>query len=175
MDQIIIYTDGAMRGNQKKHLAAGRKGGVGVYFGDKDNRNISLSVVENKCQVQSNEIYCEKISNQVCELLAVIFAIEKVISTNDKQKILIYTDSMYVINSITKWAKKWELNDWKKADKQVILNKDLIQKLYALTNKYNVKYNHIRSHLNNIKENDPIYKHYIGNKMADTLAVNGSL
>ena len=175
MNEIIIYTDGAMKGNQKKHLAPGRKGGVGVYFNDNDCRNISLPIVENKCQVKSNEIYCEKISNQVCELLAVILAIEKVISVDDKQKILIYTDSMYVINSITKWAKKWENNDWKKSDNNVILNKELIQKLYALTNKYKVKYNHIKSHINNIKESDPNYKHYQGNKMADLLAVNGTL
>jgi ribonuclease HI len=173
MSEIVIYTDGAMKGNQKKHLSAGRKGGVGVFFGDNDNRNISLSIVENKCEVKSNEIYCDKISNQVCELLAVIFAIEKVI--NENKQIVIYTDSMYVINSITKWAKKWEKNDWKKSDNNVILNKELIQKLYNLSNKYKVKYNHIRSHISNIKESDPNYNHYYGNKMADLLAVNGTL
>ena len=66
MKDIIIFTDGAVPNNQKKE---NRKGGIGVFFGENDQRNISSSVKETK------------ITNQVCELLACIKALEKLVST----------------------------------------------------------------------------------------------
>ena len=65
MKDIIIFTDGAVPNNQK---IGNRKGGMGVFFGENDPRNISYSIKESSIL---------KVTNQVCELLACIKGIKK--------------------------------------------------------------------------------------------------
>jgi ribonuclease HI len=121
--EVKIFTDGAVPNNQNK---GNRKCGVGVFFGINDPRNISFGIKE-------TSIY--KVTNQICELMACIKAIETIISTEKikKRTIVIYTDSMYIVNSITVWAKVWEKNNWKKADGKNVLNIELIKSLYYLS------------------------------------------
>lgn len=162
MKQIVIFTDGAVPNNQIK---GNRRGGVGVFFGEKDSRNISYGIKESITQ---------KVTNQVCELLACIKGLETVISTEkiNKKTIIIYTDSKYIINSITEWAKNWEKNNWKKADNKVIENLELIKKLYYLSINLNAKYIHIKAHKSPPdSENEEEYIKWYGNYMADKLAV----
>ena len=120
MKPIIIFTDGAVPNNQK---GGNRKGGSGVFFGIDDPRNISFGMKET---VQN------KVTNQVCELTACVMALETLVSTEKigKRDIVIFTDSMYIINSITEWARNWEKNNWKKADNKPIQNDVLVKKLY---------------------------------------------
>ena len=67
MSEVIIFTDGSTLNNQIK---GNRKGGVGVFFGDNDERNISLALKESDGN---------KVTNQVAELLACIKGIEKIL------------------------------------------------------------------------------------------------
>lgn len=160
MKDIIIFTDGAVPNNQKKE---NRKGGIGVFFGENDERNISLNIKESK------------ITNQVCELLACIKAIEKVISTEKigKNNIIINTDSMYIVNTINLWAKKWEKNNWKKSDNKLIQNDELVKQLYYLSLNLNVKFNHVKAHTKEpINKDSQDYFNWYGNFMADKLAVS---
>ena len=93
MDEIHIFTDGSSINNQNKIK---RRGGIGVFFGKNDKRNIS------------KPLKTSKVTNQVAELTACTKGIEKLFGTeivNTKQ-VVIYTDSMYIVNSMTKWAKK---------------------------------------------------------------------
>lgn len=165
MKDIIIFTDGAVPNNQH---AGNRKGGVGVFFGDNDNRNISFSLKESPTN---------KVTNQVCELLACIKALKVIVMTEKIKEVNLYihTDSMYVINSITKWAKKWEQNNWKKADKKPILNQELIKKLYYLSINMNVTYNHVKAHKTEPSKYSQEYYNWYGNYMADKLAVQATL
>ena len=48
MKEIHIFTDGATPNNQNK--SGNRRGGVGVFFGDDDQRNISFGMIENEKQ-----------------------------------------------------------------------------------------------------------------------------
>ena len=48
-----------------------------------------------------------------------------------KSKIVVHTDSSYVINGITKWVRGWEAKGWITAAKQPVLNKDLWVALVA--------------------------------------------
>ena len=160
---IIIFTDGSVPNNQ----GTNRKGGIGVFFGTNYASDISLSLQETKDF---------KVTNQVCELLACIKGIESInkIKGIIKPNIKIYTDSMYVVNIINCWAKKWEKNNWKKADNKSIQNEHLIKQLYFLSNKYDVKYIHVKAHR---KEPDKMSNDYFiwyGNYMADKLAVSAS-
>lgn len=164
MKSINIFTDGAVPNNQKQ---GNRKGGVGVFFGNDDPRNISWSIKE------TNDV---KVTNQVCELLACIQGLETVISTEKigKRDIIIYTDSMYIVNTITEWANKWEKNNWKKADNKPVQNLELVKKLYFLSRNLKVSYNHVLAHKSPpVKDSEDYFKWY-GNYMADKLAVEAT-
>lgn len=146
-----IYTDGATSNNQSKKL---RRGGIGVYFGHNDQRNISMEIQENP-------------TNQRMELYACIKALEV---CND-DNINIYTDSKYTINCITTWYDNWKNNNWKTSKGTDVKNLDLIKKLYDLVKSKNVKFYHVKAHQKT--PNDKIkYKHWYGNKMADHLATS---
>ena len=164
MKSIIIFTDGAVPNNQK---IGNRKGGVGVFFGIDDPRNISFGMKESSIL---------KVTNQVCELTACIMALETLISTEKigKKDIIICTDSMYIINSITEWAKNWEKNNWKKSDNKPIQNDNLIKKLYYMSRNLNVKFKHVKAHTKPPKEDSDDYFEWFGNFMADKLAVDAT-
>jgi len=164
MKSIIIYTDGAVPNNQVK---GNRKGGVGVFFGTDDSRNISWVLKE------TSKI---KVTNQVCELMGCIKAIETVISTEKigNKQIEIRTDSMYIVNTINGWAKKWEKANWKKADNKPVQNLDLVKRLYYLTVNLNVKFTHVKAHTTAPPVDSPEYADWFGNFMADKLAVNAT-
>lgn len=98
-------------------------------------------------------------------------ALETILSTQKINKnIIIYTDSMYIVNSMTTWAKNWEKNSWKKSNGMIILNKELIMKLYYYTINMNVKYIHVKAHTKAPAEDSEGYFLYYGNYMADKLA-----
>lgn len=159
MNSIIIFTDGAVPNNQK---GGNRKGGVGVFFGDNDVRNISYSI---------KETLTFKVTNNICELLACINGIETCVPSNN---IIIMTDSMYIVNSMTVWGKKWEKNDWKKSKHTKIENEDLIKKLYYLTNNFNIKYKHVKAHTKAPSIDSDKYSEWYGNYMADKLAATAA-
>ncbi len=164
MKSIIIYTDGAVPNNQIK---GNRKGGVGVFFGPDDVRNISWGIKE------TSKV---KVTNQVCELLGCIKALETVVSTEKiaNKHIEIRTDSMYIVNTINDWAKKWEKNNWKKADNKPIQNEDLVKKLYYLAINLGVKFRHVKAHTSAPPADSPDYADWFGNFMADKLAVEAT-
>jgi ribonuclease HI len=43
----------------------------------------------------------------------------------DSAKLVIATDSTYVVEGATKWCRSWEMNGWKKSDGAPVMNKDL--------------------------------------------------
>jgi len=162
--EIIVYTDGSTLNNQHKGK---RKGGVGVFFGDNDPRNKSIQLIESN----SN-----KVTNQVAEISACIIAIETILENNSNHNIsiMICSDSMYTINCITKWCKKWEENNWIKSDKKQIENLELIKKLSSYYKNHNIKFKHVKGHKNQPPLDSPYYKDWYGNMMADYLATTAS-
>ena len=167
LNNIIVFTDGSSINNgskKKEHY-----GGIGIY-------------IQNTIESISEKLL-GKITNNIAELKACIKAIN-IISQKpdyDNNKIIIYTDSEYVINSITKWSLNWKKNNWKKYDKRKkekkdIKNKELIKELNNLYHKYPIIFNHIKAHQtepNNKSSNE--YKLWYGNNIADKLAVTASL
>lgn len=143
---MYVYTDGAVSNNLRRGspLAVG---GIGVYFGKNDDRNIS-------------ERFQEKpVTNQRAEIWAIIRALEVILNQNsddiDSVKIIIFTDSMYGMNVI--------MRTWKAKE-----NIDLLKKAWTLVAKIpNLEIKHIRAHTN---KKDI---HSMGNDMADRLAVAG--
>jgi len=164
MSEIHIFTDGSSLNNQEKGK---RRGGVGVFFADDDSRNISIALEESKDN---------KVTNQVAELLACIKGIEATYSSQKvaPNRLVIYTDSMYIVNMMTKWAHKWEKNKWTKSDKKIVDNLELVKQLYYYSKNFNIIFRHVRSHMKEPNKKDP--RHYIwyGNDQADKLAVSAA-
>lgn len=107
---IRIYTDGSSLSNGR----ASAWGGVGVYFGPSDRRNIS------------EPLEGVKQTNQRAELTAIVRALE--VSPKDR-KIVIVSDSKYSIDCVTDWFHSWQRNNWVNSSKKAVENKDLIQKI----------------------------------------------
>jgi ribonuclease HI len=121
--KVLIYTDGASRGNPGTGGwgAIVLKGHNVIEVGGRDN----------------------KTTNNRMELSATIGALEQ---TETSDKIRLYTDSEYLINGITKWVFGWLKNDWKTQAKADVLNKDLWQKLYSLTEDREIEWKKVRGH-----------------------------
>lgn len=58
----------------------------------------------------------------------------------------IHTDSEFWVNVLTKWADGWQANGWKKKSGP-IKNLDLVQEMYKLYHKYDVKLVWVRGHV----------------------------
>ena len=63
----------------------------------------------------------------------------------------IYTDSEFWINVLTKWAAGWEMNGWKKKENKKIKNLELVQTVYELYRKGNVKLIWVRAHVGTVE------------------------
>lgn len=164
MKEVVIFTDGSTLNNQQKGK---RNGGVGVFFGDNDPRNISFPLKETKKF---------KVTNQVAELTACVKGIETLIGSQKTlaRQIVIYTDSMYIVNSISSWAKNWEKNDWKKSDGRRIENLYLMKRLYYYCLNLGIILRHVKAHKAAPPKDSPAYKLWYGNDQADKLAVAGA-
>jgi len=144
-NNILIYTDGACSNNGKKNA----KAGIGIY-------------IENMYNI--SERLHGKQTNQRAELYAILKSL-KLINIKNYNNIIIYTDSQYSINCITKWIINWIKNDWKDKHNKNVKNKDLIEPIYNIckTNN-NIKFKHILAHTNLLD------CHSLGNNKADILA-----
>ncbi|HEU0228083.1 MAG TPA: ribonuclease HI [Arachidicoccus soli] len=124
MPQLIIYTDGASRGNPGP-------GGFGaiLMFGDK-RKEISQGF--------------RHTTNNRMELLAVIAALESL--TKKNIPLTIFTDSQYVVNSIEKkWLDGWIKTNFKGGKK----NKDLWLRYAAIAKDFQVKFHWVKGHADN--------------------------
>jgi ribonuclease HI len=122
--QLIIYTDGAARGNPGP-------GGYGVVlmWGDK--------------QKEISGGYRLTTNNRM-ELMAVIVALESL--TKKNIPLTIYTDSQYIVNAIQqKWLDNWIRTDFKGGKK----NKDLWLRFYKLAKDYDIKFVWVKGHADN--------------------------
>ena len=71
-------------------------------------------------------------TNNMGELKAVLDLFEATAHMPER-KLVVYCDSQYVINSLTKWMPGWKSRGWKKADGKPVLNRELLQELDAAT------------------------------------------
>ncbi|MFW6282331.1 MAG: ribonuclease HI [bacterium] len=123
---IELYTDGACSGNP----------GPGGYA--------AIIIREN-----SEEKICgfrENTTNNRMELKAVIEGIKYI---NNSKKIIIYSDSGYVIKGITNWINNWKKNGWKTAGNKIVKNQKLWRELDYLNKIYNLTFKKVKGHSGN--------------------------
>jgi ribonuclease HI len=78
------------------------------------------------------------------ELMAAISALE---ALKEKCEITLYSDSKYMIDSITKgWVYSWKAKGWKKSDKSPALNPDLWERLLALIDEHEISFVWVKGH-----------------------------
>ncbi|RYD98007.1 MAG: ribonuclease HI [Sphingobacteriales bacterium] len=120
---LIIYTDGASRGNPGR-------GGYGIIL---QWGAIRKEIAQGFKLTTNNRM----------ELLAVIVALESL--TRDGVEIMVYSDSKYVIDSVEKgWVFGWEKKGF--TGKK---NPDLWMRFLKAYRKHKVKFHWVKGHANN--------------------------
>ena len=109
MNPIVIYTDGACKGNPGP-------GGWGVL----------LMADGNETELFGGELGT---TNNRMEMTAVIEALS---ALKQPSTITLHLDSEYVLKGITQWIHGWKARGWRTAAKQPVKNVDLWQKLDAV-------------------------------------------
>ena len=154
-----IWTDGACSKNGR----AGARGGVGVFFGEGDPRNISRPLPGPP-------------TNNRAELYAIQCAFEAVLAEPARYRghVTLFTDSELCVNSLNKWLPGWRARNWRRPSRRKgepgppVLNADLLDVVDRLRTQ--LRYEHdiavdirwVKAHASNA-----------GNNAADRLAVRG--
>ena len=83
-------------------------------------------------------------TNNKGELTAVLDLLQQ--TAHLAEDLLVYCDSMYVINSVTKWMHGWKRRGWKKGDGKPVLNVELMQALDAAMAGRRVRFEWVKGH-----------------------------
>lgn len=124
---VIIYTDGGSLGNP------GPGGFAAVIVKGENTSEISGGF--------------RLTTNNRMELMACIAALENI---NSNSSVILYSDSRYVVDAITKgWAKRWQANNWMRNKTESAKNSDLWKRLLNLCDPSSVDFKWIKGHANN--------------------------
>lgn len=132
--EIIIFTDGSSRGNP------GPGGWASVVIYPKSSGELCVDELGGSVT---------NTTNNRMEMMAVIGALkhfEGFYENFINVSFLIYLDSAYVLNGITKWVYGWQKNDWKTSTKEEVLNKDLWMELFNLVQDKDIKWKILPGH-----------------------------
>lgn len=146
---IVIYTDGSAKGNGNKNAVGGY--GVVVYQGlDSDHLNIIDAYQEQEVGTTNNRM----------EIKAILWAMKNYGQPGQFFPPIVYSDSMYCVNSFNNWINSWRCNGWKRAKNKELENKDLIMEYDNLLKQgYSIDLRYVKGH-----------NETIGNELADGLA-----
>ncbi|NOQ36809.1 MAG: ribonuclease HI [Methylococcaceae bacterium] len=122
-DTVIIYTDGACKGNPGK-------GGWGAWLQYKGNEK----------ELYGGEAHT---TNNRMELMAAIQALE---SLKRPCIVELHTDSVYLKDGINKWITNWKKRGWKTASKQPVKNEDLWKRLDSAREEHEVVWKWVKGH-----------------------------
>jgi ribonuclease HI len=120
---VVIYTDGACRGNP----GPGGWGAVLRYNG-------------HERRLHGGEV---PTTNNRMELMAAIQALE---TLREPCAIELYTDSNYVRQGLTEWLPQWRRRGWKTADKKPVKNQDLWQRLDLAAARHRIEWHWVKGH-----------------------------
>jgi len=121
--KVVIFTDGACRGNPGP-------GGWGVILRYQGNH-------------KTLQGYDPETTNNRMELMAVIEGLRTLKRSCD---IELNTDSKYVMHGINEWIVNWKRNGWKTAAKKPVKNVDLWQRLDDEVARHRIEWNWVKGH-----------------------------
>ena len=123
MSRVVIYTDGACKGNPGP-------GGWGSLL-QFDGRERELFGGD------------PLTTNNRMELTAVIRALEALTRSCEVD---LSTDSQYVKQGIETWIHGWKRNGWKTSDRKPVKNAELWRELEALTHRHTIRWHWVKGH-----------------------------
>lgn len=131
MKTVTIYTDGACSGNPGP-------GGWGAV----------LRFGEHEKEFSGGEKHT---TNQRMEMQAAISALEQL---KEPCHVALHSDSAYVINAFNqRWFDKWLMNGWQNSKKQPVENRDLWEKLLALSKIHQIDWVKVKGHADDVLNN----------------------
>jgi ribonuclease HI len=120
---VEIFTDGACKGNP------GPGGWAAIVRSGTREKELSGG---------------EKMTtNNRMEMLAAIRALE---ALKRPCHVLLYTDSIYVRDGITKWVHNWQRNNWRTADRKPVKNAELWQDLILAAAPHRIEWRWVKGH-----------------------------
>ena len=137
--RVEIYTDGACRGNP------GPGGWGALLLAGKHRKTLHGGEPET--------------TNNRMELMA---AIEALNALKGPRKVVLHTDSKYVMHGITEWMDNWKKRGWKTSNKKPVKNQDLWMLLDEAITRHEIQWKWVKGHDGNT-----------GNEEADELANRG--
>ena len=88
-------------------------------------------------------------TNNRMEILGALVALEII---PEKCEAIIYSDSRYLVDSITKgWAKRWRSKSWNKKDNKKVPNADLWERMLQLCAQHKVEFRWIKGHNSSVE------------------------
>jgi len=120
---VHMATDGACKGNP----GPGGWGAV-IRAGDKEK------------ELSGGE---KLTTNNRMELMAAIKGLE---ALKRPCRVVLSTDSRYVMDGLTKWLAGWQRNGWKTAARQPVKNADLWQELVAAAAPHRIRWEWVKGH-----------------------------
>ena len=131
MKEVIIYTDGACRGNP----------GPGGWAA-------LLIYGEQKKEISGSESHT---TNQRMELTAAIMALRIL---KEPCKVRLHSDSAYLVNAFLRnWLQKWQRNGWQTTAQQPVENQDLWRELIELSKYHRIEWIKVKGHSTNSYNN----------------------
>ncbi|GFO25174.1 ribonuclease h1 [Plakobranchus ocellatus] len=144
-DGVHVYTDGGCFDNGKN----GSRAGIGVYWGYNDPDNVSERLTGRPTNIRA-EIHAAATAVRIAKRRGI-------------KKLIVHTDSQFLINGITKWIIGWKKNGWKCTTGKPVINKDDFEAIDNQLSNISVKWVHVKSHSGDF-----------GNEEADNLAKQGA-
>nr|WP_197492461.1 ribonuclease HI [Methylomonas methanica] len=123
MTDVIVYTDGACKGNPGP-------GGWGVRLEYRDKEK----------ELCGGEL---ETTNNRMELVAAIQALD---TLTKPCSVKLHTDSKYVLQGITEWMTNWKKRAWKTAANKPVKNEDLWRRLDAAIQRHNIDWIWVKGH-----------------------------
>ena len=148
---LVIYSDGGCLQNAEiggwgihgyfykpevPKQGAGCPKGIPTALGyqSKENKGVSGSPVTMIRYVDGFGSLLSNTTNNIAELTAAITALNYILEKKPK-KVLLLTDSKYVVVGLNEWSVGWIRNDWVKPDGSVVLNKEYWLSIISLRDK----------------------------------------
>lgn len=86
-------------------------------------------------------------TNNQMELLAVISGINAIYNLKPSDKVIVYSDSAYVVNAMQqKWYVNWLKNGWRTSDKKQVKNKKLWLSLISKVQLADIEFCKVKGH-----------------------------
>lgn len=130
MMEVTIYTDGSARGNPNG------PGGYGTV----------LQYIDSKGKLHERELSAgyEKTTNNRMELMAAIAGLE---ALNRPCRVLLYSDSQYLVNAFNQhWIEGWLKRNWVNSKQEPVKNIDLWKRLLTAKQPHEVTFSWVKGH-----------------------------